>query len=144
VLLIAFLEIGGSPEEGRKNGQVQGPAHGSGQRPVSIQAGDEGIDSSPAEKDLGVLVDEKRDMKQQCVLASQKANHILGCIKSSVASGSREVILPLCSTLVRPHLDSFIQIWSSQHRKDMDLLEWVRGRLQKWSENWNTSPVRKG
>jgi len=62
-------------------------------------------------------------MSHKCVLAAQKANRILGCIKRSVASRLREVILPLCSALVRPHLESCIQLWSSQHRKDMDLLE---------------------
>jgi len=52
--------------------------------------------------------------------------HVLGCIKSSVASRTRDGILPLCSTLVRPHLKSCIQLWSSpQHKKDMDLLEWA-------------------
>jgi len=60
-----------------------------------------------------------------------------------MASRSREGILPLCSTLVRPHLESCIQLWSPQNRKDTDLLERVQRRATKRSEGWNISPVRK-
>jgi len=89
------------------------------------------IESSPAEKDLRLLVDEKLGMSQQCALAAQKVNHILGCINSSMASRLREVILPLYPALVRPRLESCVQLWSPQHRKDMALLEWVQRRATK-------------
>ncbi|KFP36570.1 hypothetical protein N324_11257, partial [Chlamydotis macqueenii] len=93
--------------------------------------GGEWIESSPEEKDLGVLVDEKFNMSRQHALAAQKANHILGCIKRSVASRSREGILPLCSALVRPHLEYCVQFWSPQQKAAMDLLEKVQRRAMK-------------
>jgi len=77
---------------------------------------------------LEVLVDEKLNMTCQCALTAQKANCLLGCITSSMASMSREGILPLCFTLVRSHLESCIQLWNPQHRRDMDLLKGSRGR----------------
>ncbi|KAJ7408900.1 hypothetical protein BTVI_58275 [Pitangus sulphuratus] len=84
---------------------------------------DDHIECGTAEKDLRVLMDEWLDMTRQCALAAQKATCILGCIKSSMASMLREGILPLYSALVRPHQECCIQLWDSQHRKDMDLLE---------------------
>ncbi|KAK4826970.1 hypothetical protein QYF61_012911 [Mycteria americana] len=68
---------------------------GQGNPGYMYKVGDERLESSPAERYLGVWVDGKLYMSQRCALAAKRANCVLGCIKHSIA-------------LVQPHLKSCI------------------------------------
>ena len=75
---------------------------GCGNLLYQYKLGDKTMEQSPAKKDFRVLVDGRLDVSQQYALTAQKANCILGCIRRSKISRSREVILPLCAGETSP------------------------------------------
>src|SRR5215469_8665098 len=70
------------------------------------------------EKDLEVTVDKTLKFSKQCAEAAKKANKMLGYIARNCDYKSKNVILPLYKSLVLPHLEYAVQLWSPFLEKD--------------------------
>ncbi len=68
-------------------------------------------------KDLGVSVAFSLKFSQQCKDTAGKANRMLGFINRNISFRTEDVILPLYTSLVRPHLEYAAQFWSPHHVK---------------------------
>lgn len=105
--------------------------------------GNKWVESTPAQKDLEVLVDADLNMSWQCALSAWKPNSILGCIWRSVTTRSREVIPQLCSTLMEHCPTCSAASSSGVPNIGRTWTCWSRSRAgpQRCS-GWSTDPVK--
>jgi len=80
---------------------------------LPYRLGADQLENTFAEKALQALV----DISQQYSLVVKKANSLLGYFRQTITSRLREVILLLCSALVRPYLECWSQRWSLQYKR---------------------------
>jgi len=83
------------------------------------------------EKDLGVTVSADMKWDRQCIKAVKKANKMLGLIKRNFQDKSKDTVMPLYISLVRPHLEYFCQVWSPYLSKVINRLQGVQRRATK-------------
>ena len=88
-----------------------------------------------SERDLGVIISNDLKPTKHCISASEKANKILGLIARSFDFKNPSIINQLYRSLVRPHLEYAVSVWSPNLIKDIDRLERVQRRATKLIPN---------
>ena len=94
------------------------------------------IKSVDQERDLGVVLHKNGKKTEQCIIAANKANKILGMIKRNIKYKSKSIMINLYKALVRPRLEYCIQAWNPNLEKDIKLLERVQRRATKMIEGF--------
>ena len=89
------------------------------------------INTTLKEKDLGLSISADMKVSEQCGIAASKGNQIRGLIRRNIVYKEKELIIPLYTTIVRPHLEYCIQAWRPYRKKDIDMLKRVQGRETK-------------
>ena len=84
-----------------------------------------------SEKDLGVIIQNDLKVSEQCSKVVKTANRILGMVNRTFQNKTKEIIIPLYKSLVRPHLEYCVQAWRPHLSKDIKLIENVQHRATK-------------
>src|SRR6267154_1675724 len=83
------------------------------------------------EKDLGVIVQNNLKVSEQCSKVVKTANRVLGMISRTFQNKSKEIIIRLHKSLVRPHFEYCVQVWHPHLIKDIQLIENVQDRATR-------------
>jgi len=109
----------------------------------SYELGGVSLAVSEAERDLGVIVDRNLKVSKQCVKAAATASSVLGMISRTITNRSKDILVNLYKSLVRPHLEYCIQAWRPHYQKDIDLLEKVQRRATRMIDGYKTKPYEE-
>ena len=104
---------------------------GHGNMDEAYNMGDAVLGRTTQEKDLGVTFSAAMKVSEQCGIAASKGNQIIGLIRRTIMYKEKQVIVPLCKAIVRPHLEYCIQSWRPYRKKDIYKLESIQRRATK-------------
>jgi len=89
------------------------------------------LESVKEERDLGVVISDDLKVSANCQDVYSKANRILGMINRSITYRSKDILVPLYKSLVRPLVEYCTPAWSPYYQKDKDLIERLQHRLTR-------------
>jgi len=89
------------------------------------------LDKVMVEKNLGIIISSDVKSSQQRVVACNKANRVLGMIRRTISYKEQWMMVYLYKSLVRPHLEQCVSVWSSHYQKDKELLERMQHRFTR-------------
>ena len=89
------------------------------------------LESSTEEKDLGVVISDNLKSVANCRAAYAKANRVLGMIRRTITYKSKQILLPLYKTLVRPLVEYCTPAWSPHYSKDKMMIERIQHRFTR-------------
>ena len=87
------------------------------------------------ERDLGVIVSSSLKPGAQCETAAKMANRVLGLISRSFHYRTKDTIVPLYKSLVRPKLEFAAAAWNPWLEKDAECIEKVQKRMIRMLSN---------
>ena len=83
------------------------------------------------EKDLGVRITSDLKVSAQCAYVCARANRVLGMISRTMVYRGPDILTKLYKSLVRPHLEYCVSVWSPHYVKDRERLEKVQHRFMR-------------
>ena len=83
------------------------------------------------QRDLGILITDDLKWRNQVDASFKKSNRVLGFISRNFHYKDKDIMLPMYTSLVRPHLEFAIQFWSPHLRGDINKMERIQHRATK-------------
>ena len=102
------------------------------------------ITSVSLQRDLGILISSDLRWDHHVNESCKKASKVLGMIARNFMYKTRNIILPLYKTLIRPHLEYGVQFWGTTLRKHAEQIERIQRRVTNLFRNYVTHRMRSG